>query len=446
MSNPSVCFLSFTLIDGMNFHIEDNLGEAVHIHMGKLRISLSVEEYFVLAEGVMRAVEELFQVRGIELTALDVESLKEEWLLHYDKIESVQIEYAELESLYMKESYVRNRAIKRLIPLKESGYIKVLNGKKDDIKYYEEPGKLQPSRIQKLKFISEKINQEGYPWNGNLILVNQEGYIYDGIKRASCLYALFGGSRKIPVLRIDLFEGKNINERRKEAENKVQEWNRTYVNEKSIQEYEVKEEEKIELKQLINDLKKIKVPFFMIKKNKRNMEGVLVAIATIIVEEGKLHIVRKQLNITWQNISPYDNYQFLYTASKPLYYLTTDGPVLIFDRLCCKSKFEKYILPADRYIVKKCWKKIVWDKDWQCYCADADINILIILMDVLLECEYFEQTDIDFIESHKEVLCQQDFKIMLEKEFYHYAPLLIEYLLSHQYDCAVSMYEKFDKY
>lgn len=446
MSNPSVCFLSATVVDGINFRIEDNLGEAIHIHIGKLRIALHIEDYLVFAEGVMRAVEKLFQIRGIALETLDVESLKEEWLLHYDKIKSTQVEYAELESLYIKESYVRNRALKRIIPLRESGYIKILKGSRDDIEYYEEPGKLQPSRKQKLEFIKQKIEQEGYPWNDNLILVNQEGYICDGIKRASCLYALYGGKKKIPVLRIDLPEEKNINERRKAAEDKVYIWNTTHIIDKNNLIHEIKGVEKIGLKQVIKRLNKMEVPFFMIKKNKRNADGELIAIATMIVEEGKLNTVKEYLNITWQNISPYDDYQFLYTAPKPLYYLTSDGPVLFFDRLCCKNKFEKYILPVDRYIVKNSWKNMVWDNEWQCYCAEAEIYMLIILTDVLLESGYFEQTDIDFIECHKEILCRQSFKRMLEKEFYGYTPSLIEYLISRNYDNAVSMYEKFDGY
>ena len=80
MSNPSVCFLSFAIIDGVNFRIEDNLGEAIHIHIGKLRKALSIEDYFLFAESVMRATKELFQIRGIELENLDMESLKGEWL------------------------------------------------------------------------------------------------------------------------------------------------------------------------------------------------------------------------------------------------------------------------------------------------------------------------------------------------------------------------------
>ena len=446
MSNPSVCFLSSVEIEGINFRVEDNLGESIHIHIGKLRISLSIEDYFAFSESVMKATRELFRIRGIELETLDAESLKGEWLPYYDKIKSVRIEETELESLYMKESYIKNRAIKRIIPLRESGYIKVLEGDRSDIEYYEEPGKLQPSRKQKLDFINQKILREGYPWNGNLILVNQDGYIYDGIKRASCLYALYSGNKKIPVLRICLPEKKSIDERRKIAENEIHAWNMSHADDKDIQKCEIQRKENIQLKELINLLNNINIPFFMLKREKRNAEGTLLAVVRIIVEEGKLNIIKKHLDIMQQKMSPYDDYQFLYTAQKPLYYLINDGPVLIFDRLCCENKFEKYILPMDRYIVQHSWKNIVWDGKWRCYCAAADIHILMILMDILLERGYFEQSDIEFIERHREVLYQQNFRIMIEKEFYHYASPLIEYLLSKQYNLAVTMYENFINY
>lgn len=80
------------------------------------------------------------------------------------------------------------------------------------------------------------------------------------------------------------------------------------------------------------------------------------------------------------------------------------------------------------------------------FCSSRYIYILMILMDALLEHGDFERADIEFIECHKEILYQQNFKTMLEKEFYYYASMLIEYLLSSRYDLAVSMYEIFTDY
>lgn len=453
MSNPSVCFLTSAQIDGMHFGIEDNLGEAIHIHFGRLRLALSIEEFFVLAGGVMEAARQLLLVRGFELESFDVESLKGGWLENYGKIVSVQTEYVELDSLYIKESYVNNRAIKRIIPLRESGYIKVLQGDRSDIEYYEEPGRLEPSRKRKLDYIRQKIESTGYPWEQKKILADQEGYIYDGVKRASCLYYLCGGKERIPVQRIRLLREKGLEEQRKEAEREVQLWNEKHSYVKScgsgafLCTCETKKNaEGTDLKQFIKKLKETGIPFFLLKQQKKNQYGELIAAAVIIVQEGSLCTIREKLNWQPEKSSPYDDYEFLYTAPKPLYYLTEDGPVLIFDRLCCKNKFEKYMLPADRYVLERSWRHLNWNEEWQCCEAGMDIYVLMILMDVLFERGYFEPEDVELIEENKKIFHQKDFLRMLEKEFYGYAPVLKKYLLAQQYHKSISMYECFSDY
>lgn len=371
MSNPSVCFLASTQVGGMHFGIEDNLGEAIHIHFGRFRLALTIEEFFVLAKGIMEAARQLFRMRGFELESFDAEALKGDWLRSYGNIVFVQTDHVKLDSLYMKESYVKNRAIKRIIPLCESGYIKVLRGDKSDIGYYEEPGRMEPSRKQKLDYIREKIESEGYPWEEKRILADQEGYIYDGVKRASCLYALYGGEKQIPVQRICLPREKKLKELSEEAEKAVKVWNEKHSDGKSRGSTEKlyiserkRSTERIELKQLVKRLRETEIPFFLIKRHKKDPYGKLIAIAMVIVQEGSLSAVRDKLNVRAEEASPYDDYEFLYTAPKPLYCITKDGPVLLFDRLCCKNRYEKYMLPADRYVLEKSWKHLSWNKEW----------------------------------------------------------------------------------
>jgi len=458
MSNPAVCFLASTEIDGINFRIEDNIGEAVHIHIGKLRIALSIDDFLVFAEGIMEAVQQLFQIRhiNINMKTLDVWSLKEEWIKHYGGIQSVQVEQVSLGSLYMKESYVRHRAIKRIIPLGESGYIKLLKGDYSDIGYYEEPGKLEPSRKQKLDFIKQKIGMDGYPWDGKLILVDQDGYIFDGIKRASYLHYLYGDDGEIPVLRIYLSRQKALKKYMEEAECEVESWNKKH----GLLEYNLNDGVRhnqylqksmnaslvIGLREFIACLKETGIPFLMIERDKKNSQGERIAIATIVVEEGSLELVCNNLNEKASSISPYVGYEFLYTAPEPLCYQTLEGPILIFDRLCCKNKFEKSILPVDRYILKKMWALKVWNEDWECYCMGAEIYMLIILMDALFECGHFEQKDIDYIEKHGEILQQKEFLEILEREFFLYTPVLVKALLLRQYNAAILKYDKFSDY
>ncbi len=451
MSNPSVCFLTSARIDGMHFGIEDNLGEAVHIHFGRLRLALSIEEFFALAKGIMEAARQLFLVRGFALESFDPEALKGDWMGSYGRIESVRTDEVKLDSLYIKESYVKDRAVKRIIPLRESGYIKVLQGDKSDIAYYEEPGRLEPSRKQKLDYIRQKIEAEGYPWEQKRILVDQEGYIYDGIKRASCLYYLYGGEEQIPVQRMVLPREKGLEKLREEAKRAIRTWNEKHSYAKdhgsAKRPYACeKDAEKMDLKQLVERLKETEIPFFLLKRRKKNQDGKLIAAAAVIVREGSLNTVRDKLHCYLEKSSPYDGYEFLYTAPEPLYCLTKDGPVLIFDRLCCKNKYERYMLPADGYVQEKSRRHLSWNEEWQCYEAGDEIYLLMTLTDVLFEQGHFEQEDTELIERYEAVLHQQEFFRMLEKEFYGYAPMLKEYLLSRQYHDAVSQYECFSDY
>ena len=405
----------------------------------------------MFAEGLIEAARQLLKIRCLELNVIDEESLKWEWVTDYKKINTTKIEYVMLDSLYMKESYIKYRAIKRYIPLKESGYIKVLKGDKSDIDYYENPGKFEPSRKQKLDFIIHKIKLKDYPIGNKLILVDQEGYIYDGIKRASCLYYLYGGNKKIPVLRIYLPREKSIEEQRIEAEGEIKSWNTKHLADSVVQQQKTslkvntEVSEKVGMHEFINRLKKTNLSFFIIDRDKKNEYGKVIANIIIIVEEGKLDIVAEKLDIE-KCQSPYDTYRYLYTAPKPLCYMLKEGSVLIFDRICCKNKFEKDILPADKKILKKSWEYKIWNEDWQCYFVGEYIYLLIIIMEALFEKGFFEQKDIDFIERHEKILHQTDFINLLKREFYQYTEQLVNYLLLQQYDRAVSEYDSFSDY
>ena len=45
MSNPAVFELNKTIIKNNIFTIEDNIGEAIHFHIGLVRFDLSIKEF-----------------------------------------------------------------------------------------------------------------------------------------------------------------------------------------------------------------------------------------------------------------------------------------------------------------------------------------------------------------------------------------------------------------
>ena len=173
MSNPAVCYLARTQINGIYFAIEDNLGEAVHIHYADIRIDMTIREFMSFSDCIINAARELFNLRGIEWDLFDCESFKEEWAEKYTQISSVENIDIDLDSLYMKESYVKKRSIKRIIHIKDSGYIPYFKGVSSDRAYYDEPGVFEPSRGEKARKIEDEIIKLGYPYDEKIL----SGYI-----------------------------------------------------------------------------------------------------------------------------------------------------------------------------------------------------------------------------------------------------------------------------
>ena len=204
MSNPSICYLIRNQVCGVYFAIEDNLGEAIHIHYGNTRFDMTICEFLAFSECIIDAAIELFKLRGLNWNSFSNGNFKVEWMYRYKYISNVRKRLVLLDDLYIKESFLKKRSIKKYIPIKESGYIPYLRGQSKDNAYYEEKGVYEPSRAQKVLKIKEMFQQKNNPDNEELILIDQEGYILDGVKRASCLYHLYGGDLQIPVLQIDI--------------------------------------------------------------------------------------------------------------------------------------------------------------------------------------------------------------------------------------------------
>ena len=92
MSNPAVHLLSTIEIQNKTLRIEDNLGEAIHLHIGELRVSLTVKEFNGFYEAILLAAKQLFELRGLCWDVLDITALDWDWLGEYANIEKVCFE------------------------------------------------------------------------------------------------------------------------------------------------------------------------------------------------------------------------------------------------------------------------------------------------------------------------------------------------------------------
>ena len=81
MSNPGVIVLATTKKNILQrilnrnsfrrFQVEDNIGEAIHIHLDDFRIELSINDFFELCDGLKVALNELVNIENFNIKHID---------------------------------------------------------------------------------------------------------------------------------------------------------------------------------------------------------------------------------------------------------------------------------------------------------------------------------------------------------------------------------------
>lgn len=447
MSNPAVCYLACTQINGVYFAIEDNLGEAVHIHYGDIRIDMTIREFMSLSDCIIDAARELFGLRGLKWDLFDCEAIKEEWAEKYAQISAVEKIDVDLDSLYMKESFVKKRSIKRIIPIKDSGYIPYYKGISSDREYYDEPGIFEPSRGEKARKIENEILRSGYPYDEKRILIDQDGYILDGLKRASCLYYQYGGRYRVPVVKINIKWPENLEMRRKRAEKAVEEYYEACKNIGSKVQNKKSDLVDIDLinyNDILCALRKLNVEYMAICGTKND---VFDAYAFILVKKEYYDLIDKQLSDYRMTDSVLSDYYFAYALNPPLVYKTERGIVIIHDKYFVNSKFIKHaMMPLDKAIQAWIWDNREYNEERDIWEIKAWCKTVLIVIHSVLSGREIPQNSIDIIKENKALLQEDSFKRLMELVFFKYSGHLLECLLVNDYVAAVSDYVPFAEY
>lgn len=197
MSNPSVIELSRKKTSMGDFVVEDNIGEAIHIHLDEFRLDLTIQNLNMLADECRRALNELISVEGFECNMLDASFL-------VDIAEFLP----DLEEIVHKEIEIKNLIIDTelfgCIPIykniKHSRVVKALNGNKKEDNNRVQNNNFGVSNNQRTLSIYNSIKDTGYNCNQNrVVLFNNKLNIMDGQHRAAVMYYL-GTETTIPVL------------------------------------------------------------------------------------------------------------------------------------------------------------------------------------------------------------------------------------------------------
>lgn len=207
MSNPAVMLLaSLKEISGFpyRFEIEDNVGEAIHIHYKDIRLDMTIEEFHRLADSLRDIFTDLVGNEKFHIEDFDAGNLV--WLAQpLIDLEDIVEEEVYLEDILVDTYDKDGKVVYR--PLPESRVLKALHGDtaendaRKQINYFVVNGCERETNQGRIGYNMEQIKKEGYPRNNELILLRSDNTIIDGQHRASCLYYLYGNI-KVPVRKI----------------------------------------------------------------------------------------------------------------------------------------------------------------------------------------------------------------------------------------------------
>lgn len=202
MSNPSVITLAHVRTKIGEFQVEDNLGEAIHFHVGEVRCDLTIDEFEQIANDVGVALERFIKAKEFSIDKFSTEFL---FQLAENDLLSELISVKE-DTIMLDEILVDTYTwfgMPTLKPLKKSRIIKALNGKSSENNNHEERNYYGETNQQRLESMMESIKKNGYPHHGEkIVLLKGSNKIYDGQHRAACMLYLWG-NKEIPVLRLE---------------------------------------------------------------------------------------------------------------------------------------------------------------------------------------------------------------------------------------------------
>lgn len=439
MSNPAVYLLHQNKVHGNVLRIEDNLGEAIHVHYGDSRFSITVEEFEKMSEAMEAAAKELFELEGHDWEMIDKSSLDWNWLCDYESLEKISRKTVKLGDLYTSRRIYRGDGFQRTVKLKDSLFVEELLKNKSDIDQYKEVNMFGQSSRDRLSSMYEKIMNDDYPFDDKFICVSSQNIIYDGDHRAACLYVKHGPDYEIPVMEFRFKNHKSINEVLK-AENKK------YC--------------KFLIKTVLKGTKRavkriIKKMLFISSDNVKELEGneaidmnkvfewldksqskyYMVGDKTLIIQD--MDSFAKLFANSCKNA--YKGYKLLYSIKSPLVLNTTDGEVMVWESLCCKSRFENSLLPLDKFCNEYAWNTCFVDAKG-IYRASREVEVLYIIVSALLEKQLFSEQEQKYIMDNADVLDDRDFNAMMEKEFFGYTDELISMIKQGRFEECIRRY------
>lgn len=196
MSNPAVFELAQSVIDNQKICIEDNIGESIHLHIGLVRIDMTVNEFRTFSNTLKKVLNcvtpQFFNV--FKYDAYFLERIAK-WIPNLLSIEKSSLRLAELKICYEIDDEVNflNCSIN------ESPVFKYYNGENVDLERFVSEGDIFQSNRDRADKIFHQIKTNSakvFP-----ICVDAHNRILDGYLTSAALIKLYGGNKEIEVER-----------------------------------------------------------------------------------------------------------------------------------------------------------------------------------------------------------------------------------------------------
>jgi len=215
MSNPAVITLSKASgkrLPIKRFVIEDNIGEAIHLHVDNMRVDFTIKEFLEFSKMIRGSLEEMNLLAEYKLESFDEYFLKEcaPFLSDLNTIRVKKVRLLDLKCIVNIPLH-RDLILQRLLPITKTPAYLYLKGNKSKFKEYSQFNYHSCSNEERLNSILKSIKDNGYPYqDAHLILFGEENIIRDGQHRAAVLAHLYGVDYDVDVQVFDFMSSFHV--------------------------------------------------------------------------------------------------------------------------------------------------------------------------------------------------------------------------------------------
>lgn len=215
MSNPSVFELAKIKIDDSIICIEDNIGEAIHVHIGPFRIDLTIKEFLKITEKIENVFKFLLSEKEIDILEYNkyfLMNFRDYWL-EILKVENKEVKISELKIRLEDEKGVLNSR-----KITESPFYKYYQKEDINLEVYENILDIFQTNKEKADIIYNSIKENQFTFNHEWIVIDNEGYVLDGEEKICSLLSIYGENYlcnvKIFMMKDSLNFGRKLKEKK----------------------------------------------------------------------------------------------------------------------------------------------------------------------------------------------------------------------------------------